>query len=195
VFLAAFSPMDKSGASADAALVHLLLQNDVNAFEKLYDKYSRVVYSLVLRIVQQSGPAEEVVQDVFLQVWRNSAQYDANRGPFFPWLITLARNRALDSLRLKSERQRRLENQTDELFSVVVAPQYEKELDEKRRAERIRALVGGLKPEQKRAIELAYFQGLSHSEIAAELKEPLGTVKSWIRNGLIRLKEGLLSAS
>jgi RNA polymerase sigma-70 factor (ECF subfamily) len=195
VFLAAFSPMDKSGASADAALVHLLLQNDVNAFEKLYDKYSRVVYSLVLRIVQQSGPAEEVVQDVFLQVWRNSAQYDANRGPFFPWLITLARNRALDSLRLKSERQRRLENQTDELFSVVVAPQYEKELDEKRRAERIRTLVGGLKPEQKRAIELAYFQGLSHSEIAAELKEPLGTVKSWIRNGLIRLKEGLLSAS
>jgi RNA polymerase sigma-70 factor (ECF subfamily) len=195
VFLAAFSPMDKSGASADAALVHLLLQNDVNAFEKLYDKYSRVVYSLVLRIVQQSGPAEEVVQDVFLQVWRNSAQYDANRGPFFPWLITLARNRALDSLRLKSERQRRLENQTDELFSVVVAPQYEKELDEKRRAERIRALVDGLKPEQKRAIELAYFQGLSHSEIAAELKEPLGTVKSWIRNGLIRLKEGLLSAS
>jgi RNA polymerase sigma-70 factor, ECF subfamily len=191
VFLAAFSPTDKSGASADAALVHLLLQNDVTAFEKLYDKYSRVVYSLVLRIVQQSGPAEEVVQDVFLQVWRNSAQYDENRGPFFPWLITLARNRALDNLRLKSERQRRLENQTDELFSLVVAPQYEKELDEKRRAERIRALVGGLKPEQKRAIELAYFQGLSHSEIAVELKEPLGTVKSWIRNGLMRLKEGL----
>jgi RNA polymerase sigma-70 factor (ECF subfamily) len=195
VFLAAFSPMDKSGASADAALVHLLLQNDVGAFEKLYDKYSRVVYSLVLRIVQQTGPAEEVVQDVFLQVWRNSAQYDENRGPFFPWLITLARNRALDSLRLKSERQRRLENQTDELFSVVVAPQYEKDLDDKRRAERIRSLVGGLKPEQKRAIELAYFQGLSHSEIAAELKEPLGTVKSWIRNGLLRLKEGLQTAS
>lgn len=195
MFLAAFSPMDKSGASSDAALVHLLLQKDVNAFEKLYDKYSRVVYSLVLRIVQQAGPAEEVVQDVFLQVWRNSAQYDANRGPFFPWLITLARNRALDSLRLKSERQRRLENQTDELFSVVVAPQYEKELDEKRRAERVRSLVGGLKPEQKRAIELAYFQGLSHSEIAAELKEPLGTVKSWIRNGLMRLKEGLLASS
>ncbi len=195
MFLAAFIPMDKSGASSDAALVHLLLQNDVSAFEKLYDKYSRVVYSLVLRIVQQSGPAEEVVQDVFLQVWRNSAQYDENRGPFFPWLITLARNRALDSLRLKSERQRRLENQTEELFSVVVAPQYEKELDEKRRAERIRSLVSALKPEQKRAIELAYFQGLSHSEIAAELKEPLGTVKSWIRNGLMRLKEGLQTAS
>jgi RNA polymerase sigma-70 factor, ECF subfamily len=195
VFLAAFSPKDDREASPDAALVRLLLQNDVGAFEKLYDKYSRIVYSLVLKIVRQSGPAEEVVQDVFLQLWRNSAQYDVARGPFVPWLLTLARNRALDTLRLKSERQRRLENQTDELFSVVVAPQYEKELDEKRRTERVRSLVGELNPQQKRAIELAYFQGLSHSEIAAELKEPLGTVKSWIRNGLIRLKEGLHTAS
>jgi RNA polymerase sigma-70 factor (ECF subfamily) len=184
-------PKDEREASPDAALVSLLLQKDVSAFEKLYDKYSRVVYSLVLRIVQQSGLAEEVVQDVFLQLWRNSTLYDAARGPFFPWLITLARNRALDTLRLKSERQRRMENQTDKLFSVVAAPQYEKELDEKRRAERVRSLVGELNPQQKRVIELAYFQGLSHSEIAAELKEPLGTVKSWIRNGLMRLREGL----
>jgi len=80
-------------------------------------------------------------------------------------------------------------------FSVVVAPQYEKELDEKRRGERVRSLVGELSPQQKRAIELAYFQGLSHTEIAAELKEPLGTVKSWIRNGLIRLREALQAAT
>jgi len=183
--------MDERGASPDATLVSRFLQKDVNAFEQLYDKYSRIVYSLVLRIVQQAGPAEEVVQDVFLQVWRNAAQYDPARGPFLPWLLTMARNRALDTLRLKSERQRRLENQTEELYSVVVAPQYEAWLDEKRRAERVRALVGELKPEQKRAIELAYFKGLSHSEIASELQEPLGTVKSWIRNGLMRLKEGL----
>ncbi len=191
MFLAALSHLDDGGASADAALVHLLLQKDVSAFEKVYDRYSRLVYSLVLRIVQQAGPAEEVVQDVFLQLWRNSAQYDSARGPFVPWLMTLARNRALDTLRLKSERQRRLENQTDEIFSVVVAPQYEKELDAKRRAERVRSLVGALNPQQKRAIELAYFQGLTHTEIAEELKEPLGTVKSWIRNGLIRLREGM----
>jgi RNA polymerase sigma-70 factor (ECF subfamily) len=195
VFLAAISPMDERGASPDAALVRLLLQNDVSAFEKIYDKYSRIVYSLVFRIVQQNGPAEEVVQDVFLQLWRNSAQYDASRGPFAPWLLTLARNRALDTLRLKSERQRRLENQSDEIVSVVVAPQYEKELDEKRRGERVRSLVGELNPQQKRAIELAYFQGLSHTEIAAELKEPLGTVKSWIRNGLMRLREVLQAAT
>ena len=133
----------------------------------------------------------EVVQDVFLQLWRNADQYDGSRGPFVPWLCTMARNRALDHLRLKSERQRRHEDHADDPPLVVVAPDYEKALDEKRRAERVRALMASLAPQQKKAIELAYFEGLSHSEIAAALKEPLGTVKSWIRTGLLRLREGL----
>jgi RNA polymerase sigma-70 factor (ECF subfamily) len=173
-----------------------LVRQDVNAFEQLYDRHSRQVYGLVLRILQQASTAEEVVQDVFLQLWRNAAAYDAERGPFVPWLLTLARNRALDHLRLKSERQRRREDQTDELPPVTTAPpEYEEEIDERRRVERVRSLMGGLLPQQKRAIELAYFEGLSHSEIAEKLKEPLGTVKSWIRNGLLRLKEGLQTAS
>lgn len=181
--------------SPDTALMKSLLRQDVNAFEQLYDRYSRTVYSLVLRILQQASTAEEVVQDVFLQLWRNAAAYDAGRGPFVPWLLTLARNRAFDHLRLKSERQRRREEQTDELPPVAAAPEYEQQLDERRRVERVRALMGSLLPQQKRAIELAYFEGLSHSEIAEKLKEPLGTVKSWIRNGLLRLKEGLQTAS
>jgi len=175
----------------DATLLSRLMQKDVSAFEQLYDRHSRLVYGLVLRILQQASTSEEVVQDVFLQLWRNADQYDSSRGPFVPWLCTMARNRALDHLRLKSERQRRREDQPEELPSVVVAPDYEKALDEKRRAERVRALMASLTPQQKKAIELAYFEGLSHSEIAATLKEPLGTVKSWIRNGLLRLKEGL----
>lgn len=179
----------------DTALMKNLLRQDVNAFEQLYGRHSRTVYALVLRILQQAATAEEVVQDVFLQLWRNAAAYDAERGPFAPWLLTLARNRALDHLRLKSERQRRREDQTDELPPVASAPEYERELDERRRVERIRSLMGGLLPQQRRAIELAYFEGLSHSEIAEKLKEPLGTVKSWIRNGLLRLKEGLQAAS
>jgi RNA polymerase sigma-70 factor (ECF subfamily) len=191
VFLAALLPTANRDVSPDATLVRRLLQKDVSAFEQLYDRHSRAVYGLILRILQQAGTAEEVVQDVFLQLWRNAEHYDESRGPFVPWLFTLARNRALDTLRLKSERQRRREEQTEELPPVVTAPQYEKELDEKRRAEKVRALIGSLNPQQKRAIELAYFEGLSHSEIAESLKEPLGTVKSWIRNGLLRLKEGL----
>jgi RNA polymerase sigma-70 factor, ECF subfamily len=195
VFLAVFTPSDSSEVSPDAALVRRLLQRDVSAFEELYDRHSRLVYALVLRILQQATTAEEVVQDVFLQLWRNTAQYDGSRGPFVPWLLTIARNRALDQLRLKSERQRRREDQTDELPPVVATPDFEGLLDEKRRATRVRELMNSLSPQQRRAIELAYFEGLSHSEIANALKEPLGTVKSWIRNGLLRLKEGLQTAS
>ena len=191
MFLAAFTSTGAREVSPDATLLSRLLQKDVSAFEQLYDRHSRLVYGLVLRILQQASTSEEVVQDVFLQLWRNADQYDSSRGPFVPWLCTMARNRALDQLRLKSERQRRREDQPVELPQVVVAPDYEKAIDEKRRAERVRALLASLTPQQKKAIELAYFEGLSHSEIAAALKEPLGTVKSWIRNGLLRLKEGL----
>lgn len=195
MFLAVFAPTDSREVSPDATLVRGLLHRDVRSFEQLYDRHSRAVYSLVLRILRQAASAEEVVQEVFLQLWRNAGQYDASRGPFLPWLLTLARNRALDQLRLKSERQRRREDQTEELPPVPVAPDFERSLDEKRRAEHVRALMSSLQPKQKRAIELAYFEGLSHTEIAAALKEPLGTVKSWIRTGLMRLKEGLQAAS
>ena len=196
MFLAVLTPKDSPEVSLDAALVNRLLQRDVSAFEQLYDRHSRIVYALVLRILQQASTAEEVVQDVFLQLWRNAARYQSARGPFVPWLLTLARNRALDHLRLKSERQRRLEDQTEEPIAIAGAPpEYEQALDEKRRAERVRALMGALNPQQKKAIEMAYFEGLSHSEIAEALKEPLGTVKGWIRNGLLRLKEGLQATS
>jgi RNA polymerase sigma-70 factor, ECF subfamily len=194
VFLAVVTSKQSDDASSDAALVQQLLRRDMRAFEQLYDRHSRIVYGLVLRILQQASIAEEVVQDIFLQLWRNASHYQSGRGPFVPWLLTLARNRALDHLRLKSERQRRREDQTDELPQIAQAPQYEKELDEKRRADIVRSLMGSLSAQQKKAIEMAYFEGLSHSEIAETLNEPLGTVKSWIRNGLLRLKEGLLAA-
>ena len=195
VLLAALQFPSHSEVPPDAALPQRLVQKDVRAFERLYDLHSRTVYALVFRIVQQPSTAEEVVQDVFLHLWRNAGQYDSTRGPFAPWLLTLARNRALDHLRLKSERQRRREELSETLPQVAVAPGYEAALDEKRQAERVRQLMGSLYPQQKRAIEMAYFEGLSHSEIAAALREPLGTVKSWIRNGLQRLKEGLQAAS
>ena len=191
MLLAAFTSTGHREVSPDGTLLSRLLQKDVSAFEELYDRHARLVYGLVVRILQQAATSEEVVQDIFLQLWRNAGQYDSSRGPFVPWLLTMARNRALDHLRLKSERQRRREDLPDELPTVVSAPEFEKELDNKRRAERVRTLMSSLNPQQKRAIELAYFEGLSHSEIAAALKEPLGTVKSWIRNGLLRLKEGL----
>ena len=193
--LAAITGKYGEGESSDSALVERFLRKDVSAFEQLYDRHSRVVYALVVRILQQGSTAEEVVQDVFLHLWRNAGQYQSSRGPFVPWLLTLARNRALDQLRLKSERQRRREDQAEEIPAIAQSPDYEKALDEKRRAERVRSLMSSLSAPQKKAIEMAYFEGLSHSEIAESLQEPLGTVKSWIRNGLLRLKEGLQTAS
>jgi RNA polymerase sigma-70 factor (ECF subfamily) len=193
--LAAITGKYGEGESSDSALVERFLRKDVSAFEELYDRHSRVVYALVVRILQQGSTAEEVVQDVFLHLWRNAGQYQSSRGPFVPWLLTLARNRALDQLRLKSERQRRREDHTEEIPAIAQVPDYERALDEKRRAERVRSLMSALSAPQKKAIEMAYFEGLSHSEIAESLQEPLGTVKSWIRNGLLRLKEGLQTAS
>ncbi|HTQ60537.1 MAG TPA: sigma-70 family RNA polymerase sigma factor [Candidatus Solibacter sp.] len=195
MFLAAFTSSGPREVSPDATLLLRLLQKDVSAFEQLYDRHARLVYGLVLRILQHASTSEEVVQDVFLQLWRNAAQYDSARGPFVPWLCTMARNRALDHLRKKGERQRRREELPEELPVLVIAPDYEKVLDDRRRAERVRALMASLTPQQKKAIELAYFEGLSHSEIASALKQPLGTVKSWIRNGLLSLKEGLQAAT
>ena len=195
MFLAAFTSSGPREVSPDATLLLRLLQKDVSAFEQLYDRHARLVYGLVLRILQHASTSEEVVQDVFLQLWRNAAQYDSARGPFVPWLCTMARNRALDHLRKKGERQRRREELPEELPVLVIAPDYEKVLDDRRRAERVRALMASLTPQQKKAIELAYFEGMSHSEIASALKQPLGTVKSWIRNGLLSLKEGLQAAT
>ena len=110
MFLTALIPTANHEVSPDGMLVRRLLQKDVSAFEQLYDRHLHIVYGLLLRILQQAGTAEEVAQDVFLQLWRNAGQYDEPRGPFIPWLLTLARNRALDTLRLKSERQRRRED-------------------------------------------------------------------------------------
>lgn len=164
------------------------------ALETLYDRYSRPVYSLVLRISQQATAAEEIVQDVFLHLWRHADRYDASRGPLEPWLFTMARNRALDFLRLKSEKQRRLEDayEVDPPPSAAAPAQApELRIDQERRAVKVRAVMAELPETQRRAIEMAFFDGLTHSEIAAALGEPLGTVKSWIRGGLLRLRESL----
>jgi RNA polymerase sigma-70 factor (ECF subfamily) len=175
----------------DAALMERLVQRDAEALETLYDRHSRAVFSLVYRIVQQRPTAEEVTQDIFLQLWRNARLYDAQRGPLQPWLLTLARNRALDTLRLKRERQRSREDDFGARELVCTAPDPETLADREDRAEKVRGVMAELPAQQRRAIELAYFEGMSHSEIAERLMEPLGTVKSWIRNGLLKLREGL----
>ena len=193
MLLAVVQTWPEEDGPSDAALMARVLHRDSRALELLYDRYSRLVYSLVLRIAQQPASAEEIVQDVFLQIWRNAKRYQAARGPLGPWLFTVARNRALDFLRLKREKQRRREDPED--FSIlpaaVASPDPEGALDQARRGEQVRAQMGSLPEAQRRAIELAFFEGMTHSEISAAMGEPLGTVKSWIRGGLLRLREVL----
>ncbi|MBI3670790.1 MAG: sigma-70 family RNA polymerase sigma factor [Acidobacteria bacterium] len=171
-----------------------LVRRVPEALGVLYDRHARAVYSLVLRIAQQAASAEEIVQDVFLQVWRNAHLYQPSRGPVEPWLFTLARNRALDQMRLKREKQRRREETLESQPLACAAPNPELLVDRQRRAERVRSLIGSLPVPQRKAIELAFFEGMTHSEIAKALQEPLGTVKSWIRTGLLRLREALEEA-
>jgi RNA polymerase sigma-70 factor, ECF subfamily len=170
-----------------------ILRRDDSALETLYNRYGRPVYALVLRISRQPASAEEIVQDVFLQVWRNADRYQNSRGPLGPRLFTVARNRALDFLRLKQEKQRRREDSTDFDLppSAVERSDPEGAMDQSRLAEKVRSVMHSLPEMQRRAIELAFFDGLSHSEISASMGEPLGTVKSWIRGGLLRLRESL----
>jgi RNA polymerase sigma-70 factor (ECF subfamily) len=196
LLLAVVQPWPEGKQPTDAALMDRILQRDSSALEALYDRYGRPVYSLVLRISQQPASAEEIVQDVFLQLWRSAERFESSRGPLEPWLFTIARNRALDFLRLKREKQRRREDSVDSdvPFSAVARPDLEGDIDRSRRAEKVRALMSSLPSAQRRAIELAYFEGMSHSEISAAMGEALGTVKSWIRGGLLRLRESLEEA-
>src|SRR5258708_1516985 len=196
LLLAVVQTWREGNQPTDASLMERILQRDAQALETLYDRYARPVYSLVLRISQQPASAEEIVQDVFMQLWRNAKQYQVTRGPLGPWLFTVARNRALDFLRLKREKQRRREDSADFDLppSAVVRPDPEGAMDQSRRAEKVHTLMKSLPEAQRRAIELAFFEGMTHTEISAAIGEPLGTVKSWIRGGLLRLRESLEEA-
>ena len=196
MLLAVVQSWPESEQPGDGELMERVLRRDASALETLYDRYGRPVYSLALRISQQPASAEEIVQDVFIQLWKSADRFQASRGALAPWLFTMARNRALDFLRLKGEKQRRREDSPEDGFPelAIARPDAEGVIDLARRAEKVRALMSSLSEAQRRAIELAFFEGMSHGEIAASMGEALGTVKSWIRSGLLRLRESLEEA-
>ena len=157
---------------------------------ELYNGTSRLVYGLVLRIVGDPSAAEEVLIDVYMQAWRQADRYDAQRGAPLAWLTTIARSRALDRVRSSSQEQRR-----SEPLDVVSQHASDASADEATLAGEVQAQVykalALLSAEQREVIELAYYGGLSHSEIALELGQPLGTVKTRTRLGMIKLRETL----
>ncbi len=160
---------------------------DEKALAELYDRYTPLVYPVALRILRRAADAEEVVQQAWLQVWKGAAGYDAGRGTVAAWLLTVARSRALDLYRSLASR-RRAEGQADP-EPLTPSEDPTASATQRQMSERVRKAMEGLTPQQRQALEIAYFEGLSQSEVAARMQTPLGTVKSWTRQGLIRLRE------
>jgi len=173
-----------------AALVARVALGDEHALAQLYDCTSRIVYGLALRVLRDPSAAEEIMMEVYLQVWRTAPSYDPARGSASAWLITLARSRAIDYLRSRMARRAATERALDELYELQdPRPDPEQESMELGRARIIREALSQLPPEQRRLLDMTYFSGLSHTEIAGSTGLPLGTVKTRIRSGMMRLRE------
>lgn len=172
--------------------IRQIAAGDQMALGQLYDGTSRFVYGLALRILGDPGEAEEVTLDVYEQVWRQAGDYSLRRGTPLVWLTMLTRSRAIDRLRV-AKRQRHREESLDEAhhFASTLASPEEDALTVERR-QLVQEALRNLNPDQRQAVELAYFHGMSHTEIAQYLGEPLGTVKTRIRSGMMKLREWLL---
>jgi RNA polymerase sigma-70 factor, ECF subfamily len=178
--------------SRQAELIEEVARGDQQALASLYDATSRLVYGLLLRMLGDAGAAEEVLLDVYAQVWRQARRYTGARGSPLAWLTTIARSRAIDRLRRGRDSARRTEQLDARTFEVAsAAASVEEEVAARERAARVRAALEALPREQREVIELAYYGGLSHSEIAARTATPLGTVKTRTRLGMMRLRESL----
>jgi len=167
----------------DAAALTRIGQRDENAMEEIFRRYSGPVYSVALRVLRDTGQAEDVLQEVFLQLWRNPAAFVQDRGSLGAWLVVVARNRAIDLLR----RRKPSDSVEDVILasSVNVADEAERNV----MMERVQRALAALPPEQRKSLELAYFEGLTHTEIASRTGDPLGTVKTRIRQALIALRK------
>jgi RNA polymerase sigma-70 factor (ECF subfamily) len=165
-------------------------RGDEQAFASLYDLTSARVYGMVLRVIRDQGQAAEVTQDIYLEVWRQSARFDPDRGGVLPWLLMIAHRRAVDRVRSAQSavlRDTRYAQLTTERPYDSVSEQVQTSLQ----AQRVRKVVNDLTEAQQAAISLAYFGGYTHTEVAQLLHVPLGTVKTRIRDGLIRLRDAL----
>jgi RNA polymerase sigma-70 factor, ECF subfamily len=175
-----------------AELLRRIATQDRDALNEFYDQTARPLFSIACRMLGNVADAEEVIQDVFVQIWTKAVKFDAGKGQPFHWALALTRNRCIDGLRSRQRRSRIMvdakgEPELDQ--TVEVAPADEPLLEND--AAVIRSVVNNLPPDQRQAIEMAFFAGLTHQEIAESLHEPLGTIKARIRRGMLKLRGAL----
>jgi RNA polymerase sigma-70 factor (ECF subfamily) len=178
------------GAEEDRQAMARLAAGDASVVGSLYDRHARAVFSLAVRVLGDRADAEEIVQDVFAQVWSQASRFDAARGTFAAWVLMMTRSRAIDRLRARRAGGASV---AAEMVAEPVdpIPTQEQSAIAGEDADRMRGALQDLNASQREAIELAYYEGLSQSEIAERLQEPLGTVKTRIRSGLLKLRAAL----
>jgi RNA polymerase sigma-70 factor (ECF subfamily) len=187
-------PSQQAASTIDPALLARVAKGDHQAFSQLYDLSSTLLFTLAVRILGNHEEAAELLQDVYLEVWRKVSRYDVGRGTPIAWLVTLTKSRAIDRLRARAARGYQATGSLEagpatQLTDDGPSP-FESKVDQELRAAVV-AAVSGLPQAQQQAIELAYYEGLSHTEIASRLNQPLGTVKTRIKLGMSKLREGL----
>lgn len=173
----------------DIALIKEMMAGDERALAAVYDRYSGMLYGMLIRILKDQQAAEEVLQDIFLQLWRTAHQFDATRGALPAWLLVIGRNRAISRLRARSNREI-LEDTEGSFANTFVSRQnLEEQAMRNELGERLRTAFAQLPVEQRQALELAYFEGMTQSEIAMKTGHPLGTVKTRIRTAMQSLRQ------
>ena len=180
----------KSNRKLDQQLIDQVKQGDKTAVKEIYSHFSQVVYNLALRMLRDKEDAEEIVQEIFLQVWNKAYSYDSERGAVSTWILNIARSRSIDKLRTVGYRQRNIEideekvNSNDDLSRIIEDREESKKV--------IRQALENLPDKQRIAIEIVYFEGFTHLEAAEKLNEPVGTIKTRIRLGVLKLKEKIM---
>lgn len=179
----------------DAQLVERLKRREPQAMADMYDRYGRTTYSLIFRIVRNTAIAEDLVQETFLRIWNRVHAFDSERGALGVWMLAVARNRALDYVRSVDGRMAQNASQLDEMENPGAFADFEQNLLNIDRVRLLRDALTKLNPNQREVIEMAYYEGLSQSEMAERMKQPLGTVKTWARSALKVLRDQLGQAA
>jgi len=179
----------------DSNLAQRLKSRDPQAMSDLYDRYGRLAYSVIYRMVRDAGTAEDLVQETFLRVWNRAGSFDPQRGALGPWVLTVARNRAIDYVRSMDGRMSAGALELDRMENPALFSGFDEKALSIDRARRLKSAFEKLTPNQRIVIDLAYYEGLSQSEMAERLKQPLGTVKTWVRSALKALRDELTEAA
>jgi RNA polymerase sigma-70 factor (ECF subfamily) len=187
-------PELEPGAPSDLDLMKAIQAEDADALSQLYDRYSGILKALVLRVIHNEAEADDLLQEIFMEIWNQAKNFSAQKGKPLGWMVTLARRRAIDGLRKKqayARAEERLQHETEQQPDAWVHNATEEEIVLSDTRVLIRKVINGLPPAQQQAIDLAFFRGMSQREIAAKTNTPLGTVKTRLELGLKKIYDGL----